>query len=70
LDADALGRLELRALTLIRDGVAMSALPEIAARHRVFAAVVAATGENLNIMERGGSQRLYGPTPTRNPWAR
>lgn len=70
LNGEALRGLELRALDLIRHGATVMAVPEIEARHRVFAAVVEATRENLNIMERAGSRGLYGDTRTRNPWVR
>ena len=69
LDSDALEELERRAVklqALIVGGVSAMALSEIAARHRVFAGVVKATGENLGILDRVASAGVYG----RNPWAR
>ncbi len=53
-DIQALGELELRARTLqtaLAGGLQLRVSAEIAARHRVFAAVVRATGENLAILE-------------------
>jgi hypothetical protein len=69
LDAEALGELEARALrlqALLSSSVRLTT-PEIAARHRVFAGVVKATGENLGILDRRGSLGAYGRM--RNPWA-
>ena len=54
LDTEALGLLELRARRLharLLGGVEFRMSAEIAARHRVFAKVVRATGENLAILE-------------------
>jgi hypothetical protein len=59
LDADELGRLERFALRLqssLANGPQLMALPELHARHRVFASVVRATGENLAILERAGTR--------------
>ncbi len=62
LDTRALSELEQRARALqamIAGGAGMCVSAEIAARHRVFAAVVRATGENLAILEgaRSGESR-------------
>jgi hypothetical protein len=57
LDADELSQLELRALRLqdlLANGARLMALPELQARHRVFASVVRATGDNLAILQRAG----------------
>ena len=73
LDSGALGELERRALALqaqIESGANVSAVPEAVARHRVFGAVVEATGENLGVLGRTGSRGLYGDSRMRNPWAR
>ncbi len=72
LDSDALVELERRAVVLqgkIEGGSPLVAVPEIVARHSVFADVVKATGESLGVLGRGGSRGLYGETRTRNPWA-
>ena len=72
LDAEALGNIEQRALNLqalIADGARIFALPELQARHRVFAAVVAATGENLGVLERVGAANPYGRFAGGDPWA-
>ena len=73
LDSDALSELERRALTLqvqIERGARIAAVPEAVARHRVFRAVVAATGESLGVLGRAGSSGLYSDLGMRNPWAR
>ena len=72
LDSDALMDLERRAVVLqakTESGSPLVAVPEIVARHRVFAAVVESTGESLGVLGRGNSGGLYGATQTRNPWA-
>ena len=73
LDSDALEELERRAVklqALIVGGVSAMALSEIAARHRVFAAVVEATGENLRVMRRISGDTSYGSPRPENPWGR
>ncbi len=73
LDAEALEELERRALRLqaqIQSSAQASAIPEAVARHRVFTAVVQATGESLGVLGRTGSLGLYGDSRMRNPWAR
>jgi len=63
LDSEALGELEERALrvqALLAQGAGFLALPEVMARHRVFAGVVRATGENLRVLERVGMGGTYG----------
>jgi hypothetical protein len=70
LDAEALGELEERAVrlqALLAAGARITTLREIAARHRVFAGVVKATGENLGVLERVSAGRGYGAG---DPWAR
>jgi len=72
LDSDALGELERRAKLLqakIESGSPLVAVPELVARHRVFAAVVEATGDSLGVFRRTDSRGLYGNTRLRNPWA-
>jgi len=72
LDYDTLGDLERRALnlhTLLAEGARLQALPALQARHRVFAAVVAATGKNLAVLERAGSRNPYGRFREDLPWA-
>ena len=72
LDSDALVELERRATILqakIESGSPLVAMPELVARHRVFAGVVEATGDSLDVLGRTDSRGLYGSTRTRNPWA-
>jgi hypothetical protein len=68
---DALGRLDSLALEELQRRAeqiqALTITPEISARHRVFSVVVAATGENLRIMQRVSGRASYKPG---NPWAR
>jgi hypothetical protein len=73
LDAETLGRLEERALrlqALLAEGLSIGSMREIAARHRVFAAVVQATGESLSILQRASSSGGYERTRNgpRSPW--
>ena len=73
LDSDALVELERRATILqakIESGSPLVAVPEMMARHGVFAAVVKSTGESLSVLGRTDSRGLYGASLTRNPWAR
>ena len=73
LDADALVELERRALdlkALMAGGAEVLALPELQARYRVFAAVVASTGENLGVLERVGARNPYGRARGSDPWVR
>jgi hypothetical protein len=53
----------------IESGSPLVAVPELVARHRVFAAVVEATGDSLGVFGRTDSRGLYGNTRLRNPWA-
>ena len=72
LDCDALVELERRAVVLqtkIESGSPLVAVPELVARHRVFAGVVEATGDSLGVLGRTESRGLYASTRTRNPWA-
>jgi len=79
-DTQALGELELRARTLqamLAGGTGICISAEVAARHRVFAAVVRATGENLAILEAAHDRSAHDTQGQRNPehraeprWAR
>jgi hypothetical protein len=63
LDSDKLCELERRVLemqALLAGGARIAGVPEIMARHRVFAGVVRATGENLRVLEGAGSRGVYG----------
>jgi hypothetical protein len=71
LDAEALGRLERRAVTLqgsIAAGVNRQVLAEVVAQHRVFAAVMQATGRDLAMLERVALERAG--CGKRDVWAR
>lgn len=71
LDSDALEELEQRTMRLqakIERGSPLVAVPELVARHRVFSAVVEATGDNLGVLARADSRGLYGNTRMRSPW--
>ena len=52
LDAGRLDELAGRLETLVARSGGLVVTAEIAARHRVFASVLRATGENLNILKR------------------
>ena len=52
LDAERLEGLAGRLETLLASSAGLTATDEIAARHRLFAGVLRATGENLDILKR------------------